>query len=93
MTIAKLSTATLALGLAIALSPLSGSQAAPLAGASSQTAATGLVTPVAAKEKSKPHSMRHHRHHRMHSKRHGGCHGTYMYYSRKDHKCMDARSK
>lgn len=88
----KTCTASLSLVLALAFSPLSGSRAAPLLGPSAQPV-TALTTTVAEKEKSKlHHEMRHRRHHVVHSKRHRGC-GTNMYYSRKKHRCMDARNK
>jgi hypothetical protein len=90
MIVGKVLTATLALALSIALLPLSELQAAPLSGSHAQM--PSLITTIAMKHhKRMHHGMRHHRHHRMHSRR-GKC-GTYMYYSRKKHRCMDARSK
>jgi hypothetical protein len=100
MTIGRVLTATLALALAVALSPLFKVQAAPFTGSSAQQ--PSLILPVAEKtEKTKTHHRMHNKGHKMHHRHHrghvraskGGCHGTYMYYSRKAHKCMDARSK
>ena len=89
MTVGKVFTATLALALSIALSPLPELQAAPISGSNVQM--PSLITPIAMKRHHKKrHGMRHRRH-RMHSKR-GRC-GTYMYYSKKMHRCMDARKK
>jgi hypothetical protein len=94
MTTVKTCSASLALLFALAFSPLSVSRAAPLSGPSAQPVATGMTTTVAEKEKgSIDHEKRHHRHHSMHGKRHGGCGGANMYYSRKKHRCMDARNK
>jgi hypothetical protein len=93
MTTGKTCMASLAIVLALAFSPLSGSRAAPLSGPSAQPLATGLTTTVAEKKKrSMHHEKRHHRHHVMHRKHHWGC-GANMYYSRKKHRCMDARNK
>ena len=86
-------TASLALVLALAFSPLSGSRAAPLSGPSAQPLATGLTTVAEKEKRSVHHEKRHRRHHVMHGKHHGGCGGANMYYSRKKHRCMDARSK
>jgi hypothetical protein len=94
MTTVKTCTASLALVLALAFSPLSGSRAAPLSGPSAQPLATGMTTTAAEKEKGSMHDeKRHRRHHSMHGKRHGGCGGANMYYSREKHRCMDARNK
>jgi hypothetical protein len=88
----KTCTASLALVLALAFSPLSGSRAAPLSSPSAQSLATGMTTTVAEKRKGRMHhEKRHRRHHGMHGKRH--CGGANMYYSRKKHRCMDARDK
>jgi hypothetical protein len=90
----KTCTASLALVLALAFSPLSGSRAGPLSGPNAQPLAAGLTTTVAEKEKrSMRHEKRHRRHHVMHGKHHGGCGGANMYYSRKKHRCVDARNK
>jgi hypothetical protein len=94
MTTGKTCTASLALVLALAFSPLSGSRAAPLSGPTAQPLEAGLTTTVAEKEKgSMHHEKRHRRHHVMHGKHHGGCAGANMYYSRRKHRCMDARNK
>jgi hypothetical protein len=93
MTFARILTATAALAFAVALSPAPKLQAAPLTGSIAQP--MSAVTPIAAKGKEHKahhaHMRKHHRRHHAHSKR--GCRGTYMYYSRKAHHCMDARKK
>ena len=93
MITARTCTASLTLVLALAFSPLSGSRAAPLSGPSAQPLATGLTTVAEKEKRSVHHEKRHRRHHVMHGKHHGGCGGANMYYSRKKHRCMDARSK
>ena len=68
----------LALAIAIAFSPLSGLQAAMFINPGSQPRMENLAHVVKAK-----HAK---------SKDAGRC-GTYMHYSKKAHKCMDARAK
>jgi hypothetical protein len=86
MTVAKVLTTMLALALSIALSPWSNVAAAAMSGARVE-----MPSEITAMTMKRHHAKRHHRHHRTHSKR-GRC-GTYMYYSKKKHHCLDARSK
>ncbi len=67
----------LALAIANAFSPLSDLQAAMLINPGSQLGTESLAHLAKAKKKSKAP---------------GSC-GTYMYYSMKTHKCLDARAK
>jgi hypothetical protein len=96
MTIGRVLIATLALAFALALSPLVKVQAAPFTGSSAQQ--PSMILQVA--KKTTHHKMHHKGHMKGHARHHRhmrgskrGCGGTYMYYSRKAHKCMDARKK
>ena len=76
----------LALAIAIAFSPLPDLQAAMFVHPGTQPGTENLVHVVKAKKKSKKKGRY------AKSKGPGSC-GTYMYYSGKTHKCMDARAK
>ena len=76
----------LALAIAIAFSPLSDLQAAMFVNPGSQPGTGNLAHVVKAKKKGKKKGKH------AKSKGPGRC-GTYMYYSKKTHKCMDARAK
>ena len=92
MRMKKTLAAASALAIAIALAPLPQVQAASLINPGSLQA-DSLVQVVKAKKHS--HMRKHaHRHMGRHarSKRPGTC-GENMYWSRKDHHCMDARDK
>ena len=100
MRIRKTFIGVLALALAIAFSPLADLRAAPFANSATQFGSDTLTQTVKAEKKGhksksakkgKKMAKRHHGKHAM-SKGPGTC-GTYMYYSKKGHKCMDARKK
>jgi hypothetical protein len=77
----------LALAVAVAFTPVP-LQAASLIGPGSQPQVDNVVDQVAAKKKkSKKKSKK-----KAKSKKAGSC-GTYMYYSKKAKKCVDARGK
>jgi hypothetical protein len=82
--------AVLAMAIAIAFSPLSELQAASLLGPSSQPGTENSVELVKAKKK-KAKKKKKKKGKKARSKA-GKC-GTYMYYSKKTRKCMDARNK
>ena len=75
----------LALAIAIASSPLSDLRAATFVSPSSRPETNNLTHVVKAKKNKK--KSKHAK-----SKGPGTC-GTYMYYSKKTHQCMDARAK
>ena len=77
----------LALAIAIAFSPLPDLQAAMFVNPGSQPGTENLAHVVKAKKKGKKKKGKYAK-----SKGPGTC-GTYMYYSGKTHKCMDARAK
>jgi hypothetical protein len=94
MSIRRTLIASLALAIAVALSPLPELQAATLMGPGSQPGTDNLTQTVKMKRKAKMHKMRHSRKHRKGkragSKGPGRC-GMNMYF--KKGKCMDARNK
>lgn len=100
MRISKTCIGALALALAIAFSPLADLRAAPFANATARLGSDTLTQTVKAETKARKHrsakkgnrvAKRHHGK-RAASKGPGTC-GTYMYYSMKNHKCLDARAK
>jgi hypothetical protein len=97
MRIRKTLITALALAIAIAFSPLPELQAATL-GPSSQPGADNLTQTVAKKKKAKKKAMKKGKKGKKKRKgkrarsKAGKC-GTYMYYSKKGRKCMDARNK
>jgi hypothetical protein len=91
MRIRKTLITALALAIAIAFSPLPELQAATFVSPGSQPQAETMIDQVKAKKKGKKKGKKR-RGKRAKSKRPGKC-GTYMYYSKKSRKCMDARNK
>jgi uncharacterized low-complexity protein len=100
MRISKTSIGALALALAIAFSPFADLRAAPFANSAARLGSDTLTQTVTAETKARKHrsakkgnkvARRHHGKHAM-SKGPGKC-GTYMYYSTKKNKCLDARAK
>ena len=99
MRISKTCIGALALALAIAFSPLADLRAAPFAnsaGLGNDTLTQTVKAETKARKsksakKGKKMARKHHGKHAM-SKGPGTC-GTYMYYSMKNHKCLDARAK
>jgi ABC-type sugar transport system substrate-binding protein len=94
MSIRKSLIAVLAVAIAIAFAPLSDLQAATLTPGSGPGVDNPVVKVAAkkatkkkAKKKGKKKSAK-----KAKSKGPGSC-GAYMYYSKKEHKCADARSK
>jgi hypothetical protein len=94
MRIRKTLVAALAVAIAIAFSPLPELQAASLLSPGSQPAAQDLTQVVKAKKKKagKKKAGKKKRGKRAKSKGPGRC-GTYMYFSKKARKCLDARNK
>jgi uncharacterized low-complexity protein len=94
MRIRKSLISMLALALVVAFSSLAKLQAASLADPGLRQSAGQLVTTVKATKghKTMARAGKRHHHHHVASKGPGSC-GTYMYYSGKSHKCMDARNK
>lgn len=88
--------AILALAIAIAFSPLSDLQAAGLVGPGSKLEVDNVTHVVKAKKKGKAKAKKgkkgKKKGKRAKSKGPGKC-GTYMYYSKKSRKCLDARNK
>jgi hypothetical protein len=97
MRIRKTLITALALAIAIAFSPLPELQAATLLGPGSQPGTDNLTDTVKMKKKAKKKAKKakkgkkKKKGKRARSKA-GKC-GTYMYYSKKTRKCMDARNK
>ena len=95
MRIRKTLITALAMAIAIAFSPLPELQAATLLGPGSQPGTDNLTDTVKmkkkAKKKAKAKKGKKKRGKKARSKA-GKC-GTYMYYSKKTRKCMDARNK
>lgn len=95
MRIRKTLITALAMAIAIAFSPLPELQAATLLGPSSQPGTDNITDTVKAKKKAKKKAKakkgKKKKGKRARSKA-GKC-GTYMYYSKKTRKCMDARNK
>jgi hypothetical protein len=97
MRIRKTLITALAMAIAIAFSPLPELQAATLLGPSSQPGAQDLTHVVKMKKKAKKakkakKKKRGKRKGKRARSKAGKC-GTYMYYSKKTRKCMDARNK
>ena len=93
MSISKTLMAVLALAIAIAFSPLSELQAATMSPGSTpgvDNAIVKIAKKSAKKAKAKKGKKKSGK--KAKSKGPGAC-GAYMYYSKKDRKCMDARSK
>jgi hypothetical protein len=83
--------AVLAMAIAIAFSPLPELQAATLLGPSSQPGTENMTELVKAKKKKAKKKKKKKKGKKARSKA-GKC-GTYMYYSKKTRKCLDARNK
>jgi len=95
MRIRKTLIAVLALAIAVAFSPLADLQAQAFINPGSQPGTDTLTQLVKSnKQKVKKAKKKGRKHHgkRAKSKGPGKC-GAYMYYSKKAHKCMDARKK
>jgi hypothetical protein len=96
MRIRKTLITALALAIAIAFSPLPELQAATLLGPGSQPGTDNLTDTVKMKKKAKKAKAKKGKKGKKKGKRArskaGKC-GTYMYYSKKTRKCMDARNK
>lgn len=96
MRIRKTLVTALALAIAIAFSPLPELQAATFVNPGSQPGAEDMTHAVKmkkkAKKKGKKKAGKKRRGKRAKSKGPGRC-GTYMYFSKKAKKCMDARNK
>jgi hypothetical protein len=88
MRIRKTLIAVLALAIAIAFSPLTELQAATFVSPDTKVSSDNLTQHIA-KKKGKRKGKKGKR---AKSKGPGKC-GTYMYYSKKKHKCVDARDK
>ena len=95
MRIRKTLISALALAIAIAFSPLPQLQAATFVNPGSQPGVQDMTHAVKMKKKAKKKAKKKgkkRRGKRAKSKAPGKC-GTYMYFSKKGRKCMDARSK
>jgi hypothetical protein len=94
MRIRKTLIATLALAIAIAFSPLPELQAATFVNPGSQPGTDNLTQTVKMKKKAKKAGMKRKgkRKGKKARSKAGKC-GTYMYFSKKAKKCMDARNK
>jgi hypothetical protein len=93
MSISKTFIAVLALAIAIALSPLSQLQAATMS-PGSNPGLDNAVVKVAKKKAAKKKTAKKGKKSAKVAKSKGpGACGAYMYYSKKDRKCADARSK
>ena len=94
MHIRKTLIAALALAIAVAFSPLPELQAASLVGPGSQPGTDNLTQTVKAKKKAKKakKAKKGKKKGKRARSKAGKC-GTYMYFSKKTKKCMDARKK
>lgn len=96
MRIRKTLITALALAIAIAFSPLPELQAATLIGPGSQPGTDNITDTVKAKKKAKKKAKAKKGKKKKKGKKArskaGKC-GTYMYYSKKSRKCLDARNK
>jgi hypothetical protein len=92
MRIRKTFLSMLALAIAIAFSPLPELQAATFVNPGSQPGTENLAHVVKAKKKGKKKKGKKRKGKRAKSKGPGKC-GTYMYWSKKSKKCLDARNK
>lgn len=88
----KILYAVIALAVAIAFSPISELQAAGVVGPGSKVETEAVAQVAKAKKKWFFAKKRAKAGKRAKSKRAGSC-GTYMYYSKKARKCVDARNK
>lgn len=93
MRIRKTLIAALAVAIAIAFSPLPELQAATLVGPGSQPGTDNLIQTVKAKKKAKKAGKKRGKKRGKKARSKAGSCGTYMYYSKKTRKCMDARKK
>ncbi len=93
MRIRKTLIAVLAMAIAIAFSPLPQLQAATLVGPGSQPQAEKVTEQVKAKKKAKKKKGKKGKKKGKKAKSKAGSCGTYMYFSKKAKKCMDARNK
>jgi hypothetical protein len=93
MRIRKTLIAVLAMAIAIAFSPLPDLQAATLMGPSSQPMTDNVVEQAKAKKKKKKAKKKKKKKKGKKARSKAGKCGTYMYYSKKTRKCMDARNK
>jgi hypothetical protein len=80
------------LAIAVAFSPLPELQAASLVGPGSQPGTDNLIQTVKAKKKAKKAGKKKGKKGKKARSKAGKC-GTYMYFSKKTKKCMDARKK
>jgi hypothetical protein len=92
MRIRKTLISALALAIALAFSPLPELQAATL-GPGSQPGTDNLTQTVKAKKKAKKAGKKKGKKKGKKARSKAGKCGTYMYYSKKARKCMDARNK
>mgnify|MGYP001264902729 CR=1 FL=1 len=88
----KIVIAILALAIAIAFSPINDLQAAGVVGPGSKVETEAVAQVVKAKKKWAFKRRAGKKGKRAKCKRAGSC-GTYMYYSKKARKCVDARNK
>jgi hypothetical protein len=93
MRIRKTLITVLAMAIAIAFSPLPQLQAATLIGPGSQPQAEKVTEQVKAKKKAKKKKAKKGKKKGKRAKSKAGSCGTYMYFSKKAKKCMDARNK
>ena len=92
MRIRKTLIAAFALAIAVAFSPLPELQAASLVGPGSQPGTDNLIQTVKMKKKAKKAGKKKGKKGKKARSKAGKC-GTYMYFSKKTKKCMDARKK
>jgi hypothetical protein len=94
MRIRKTLISALALAIAVAFSPLPELQAATLVGPGSQPGTDNLIQTVKMKKKGKKagKARKGKKRGKKAGSKAGRC-GTYMYFSKKTRKCMDARKK
>ncbi len=93
MRIRKTLIAVLAMAIAIAFSPLPQLQAATLVGPGSQPQAEKVTEQVKAKKKAKKKKGKKGKKKGKKAKSKAGSCGTYLYFSKKAKKCVDARNK
>jgi hypothetical protein len=93
MRIRKTLIAALALAIAIAFSPLPELQAATFVSPGSQPGTDNLTQTVKMKKKAKKAGKKKGKRKGKKARSKAGKCGTYMYYSKKAKKCMDARNK
>jgi hypothetical protein len=93
MRIRKTLISALALAIAVAFSPLPELQAATLVGPGSQPGTDNLIQTVKMKKKAKKAGKKGKKKRGKKAGSKAGRCGTYMYFSKKTNKCMDARKK